>query len=190
MSQRAAVAACLVLAWAGAALAGEEEPAVGSVWVSKEACPFEGCSYGKWLVEKRTLVRRAPNLNSPIVATLEQGAHVDALTGEIHVSPGRARVRRQPPKAGAVLDPNADILILDYVGEGYSRVYQTGQFAQVKIARTKERCRSDPNPRYCWVEVLREPVCKWWARIEARDGQVKGWVLVDEGGVRPIDKFE
>lgn len=101
-----------------------------------------------------------------------------------------ARVVGKPHKSGAGLLTAEEILILDYVGEGYSRVYQAGQFAQVKIARAKDQCRNDPNPRYCWVEVLLEPVCNWWAQIGARDGQIKGWLLVDEDGVRPTDEFE
>jgi hypothetical protein len=54
----------------------------------------------------------------------------------------------------------------------------------------KDRCERNPDPRYCWAEVLLEPVCRWWAQVEARHGQVKGWVLVDEGGVQPKDVLE
>lgn len=79
------------LATSGTALAASEAPAVGTVWVSKGACPYEGCSYGKWPVQKATAVRREPNLHALIVAMLDEGEQVDALRGEVHVRPGRAR---------------------------------------------------------------------------------------------------
>jgi hypothetical protein len=190
MLSRLAVVVYLMVAWPGLSFAIPEAPAVGEVWVSVGACPFEGCSYGKWPVQKATPVRREPKLSTPIVATLQQGEQIDALRGDVHVFPGRARVVDQPHNSAAGLDPEEDILILDYIGEGRSRVYQTGHFAQVMIARTKERCQSNPNWRHCWVEVLLEPVCNWWVEIEARDGQIKGWLLVDKGNVRPTDEFE
>jgi len=57
--------------------------------------------------------------------------------------------------------------------------------SQVKFARSKRRCVESPNRRYCWAEVIREPVSTWWVRVEL-PGSRTGWVLMD-GGLEPTD---
>jgi len=158
-------------------------------YISKGACPFEGCSYGKWPVVKRVTAYAEPDKSSSVVVVLHPGEQVEAVTGEVHVIPGRARVVGKPHRSAKELDPSKEILILDYVGEGYSRVFQDGRFTSVKIARSKKRCRERPNWRYCWVAVLQEPVSQWWVFVRTLDGNLEGWVSMEGGALRPIDRF-
>jgi len=158
-------------------------------FVKKGACPFEGCTYGIWDVLKDTFVYEKPDKKSREIGQVQLGEKVRALTGNIYVIPGRAKVTGRPHRSASNLNPEEEIFILDYVGEGYSRVFQDGIYAEVKIARSKNRCKSNPNWRYCWVEVIEEPFVNWWVFIKSLDGKTKGWVLMEGGVLKPIDSF-
>ena len=154
-------------------------------YVAKGACPFECCTYGVWSVVAVTDVRSQPDTTSTVIVTLQQSDSVEAVTGEVHVIPGLARVTGTPHSSAANLSPDLPIEILDYIGEGFSRVRQGTQLSQVKIARTKQRCTQSPNWRYCWVDVVREPVSVWWVQVRLPDSLL-GWVRMD-GTLRPKD---
>lgn len=158
-------------------------------YVKKGACPFEGCTYGNWDVLKDTYVYEKADQNSRKIGSLQHGEKVRALTGDVYVIPGRANIIDRLPNSANNLDPKKEIFILDYVGEGYSRIFQDGVYAVVKIARTKNRCKEKPNWRYCWVEVIKEPVTYWWVFVESLGGKIRGWVLMEGGVLKPIDAF-
>ena len=169
--------------------AGAEELKVP--FVRKDACPFEGCTYGKWPVRKEATIHSDPDRTATVIAILTPGQEVNAVTGEVHVVPGRARVVGKPHKSASDLDPTREFLILDYMGEGYSAVYQAGRFSSVKIARTKKRCQENPDLRWreCWAEIIEEPSVDWWVLIKTLDGQHEGWVLMEGGVLEAIDRF-
>jgi hypothetical protein len=155
-------------------------------YVVKDACPFEGCTFGMWKVLRDVSVYKDPNSNSEIVVKLKAGTIANVETGIINVVPGRARVIGNPHRTASGVAPNEEILILDYIGEGYSRIYQGGTFYQTKVARKKGQCSKEPNWRYCWVEVLEEPVVKWWVKVRS---EKIGWVLMEDDVLKPIDSF-
>lgn len=155
-------------------------------YVATDACPYEGCVYGTWSVHERAALREAPDSASAVVRELKPGEEVEVLTGEVHVIPGRARVHIKPHMSASDLDPAKEVLILDYLGEGYSRIYQDGRYFSVKIARTKTRCRERPNWRYCWAEVIEEPISHWWVRVAGRAEKAAGWVLVKGRALGPV----
>ncbi len=157
------------------------------VFIQKDACPFECCVYGVWQVVSDAKIYEKPSATAQIVGTLKAGSTVQVTTGEVHVIPGRARAVSTPHKSAASLDPDAEIEILDYLGEGYSRVRQGRTVAHVKIARTKERCVDKPEWRYCWAEVLREPITDWWVLLGSKSSHPKGWVRMQDGGLRAND---
>jgi hypothetical protein len=156
-------------------------------YVKKGACPFEDCTYGVWDVIKDTYVYEKSDKKSREIGQVKQGEKVRAVTGNVYVIPGRAKVTGKPHRSASDLDPEKEIFILDYIGEGRSRVFQDGIYAIVKIARSKNQCKENPNWRYCWVEVIEEPVSNWWVYIESLDGKIKGWVLMEGEVLKPID---
>jgi hypothetical protein len=158
-----------------------------SPYISKGACPYEGCTYGTWGVIKKTDVYSEPDDSSGIIAALNPDEEVQAVTGDVYVIPGKAVVTGKPHKSAEGLHLSAEIFILDYIGEGYSRIYQNGRFMSVKIARTKKRCQHNPNWRYCWVKIIEEPVSDWWVFIRSEKQNVEGWVLMKEGSLRSTD---
>ncbi len=153
-------------------------------FIVEEACPFEGCSFGTWKVLKNTFVYKESNIESGVVNKLISGTEVSIETGVLYVIPGKAQVTGEPYKTASAIKTNEVIYILDYIGEGYSRVYHDGTFYETKVARTKEQCSINHNWRYCWVEVLEEPKVKWWVKVQG-----VGWVLMEGNQLKPIDAF-
>ena len=153
-------------------------------FVVKDACPFEGCAFGMWEITKNTPVYKKPNIESDIYSNLVPGTKANVETGILYVVPGKAKVIGEPYRLPFEIKINETIYILDYIGEGYSRIFYNGIFDETKIARTKERCSRRPNWRYCWVEVLEEPKVKWWVKVKDL-----GWVFMEGNPLKPIDAF-
>jgi hypothetical protein len=163
---------------------GEFEAAETKVEVVKDACPGEGCAFGGWEVYKDTPVRAVPDDTSPPIGMLAPGEPITAKTGEIHMVPGIAKVVGPLPEHGKGIDKNKPVEILDYLGEGYSRVRQGSDYFEVKVARSHTEC-PERTIRYCWVELVREPTeGKWWVFVQVKGRELKGWVDMDIPGIR------
>ena len=154
-------------------------------YVRKGACPFEGCTYGIWDVLKDAVVYTDPDKKAQMSGRLKPGEKIRALTGNVSVIPGRAKITGRPHPSAASLNPEKELWILDYIGEGFSRVFQDGRYAEVQIPRSNASCRE--NPKFCWVEILEEPIASWWVLIESLDGKFKGWVLMEGDVLKPVD---
>ena len=149
-------------------------------FIVEGACPYEGCTFGMWKVLKDTPVYEKANIESKIVTLLSSQAMANVETGVLFVVPGKAKITGKPYKTASALNPEKLVFILDYIGEGYSRVYQDGKLYNTKIARNKERCTEIPNWRYCWVEILQEPIVNWWVKIKGL-----GWLSMDTTPLAP-----
>lgn len=156
-------------------------------YISEGACPFEGCSYGEWNVQKQTNIYLKPNKNSKIIGTLNPGESVTALTGNLYVYAGIAKITGNPYKESKDLNIDEMVYILDYVGEGRTRIYQNGKFYITKIATTNDQCKDKNDWRRCWVEVVKEPESFWWVKVQYKKSI--GWVLIEKGNIKPIDRF-
>ncbi len=148
----------------------------------ENSCPFEGCSYGIWEVLKETPVYKETDVNSEILGVLLVGTETDIETGVSYITPGKAKISGEPYKAAKKLNREEFIFILNYLGEGYSRIYQNGEIIETKVARTKGQCAENPNWRYCWVDILEEPIDQWWVKVKGL-----GWVPMEGNPLKPID---
>jgi hypothetical protein len=155
------------------------------LFIAKGACPFECCTYGIWSVGKDTSVYERPDMDSRILATLAAGDMVEVVTGEVHVVPGIARITAKLHRSAQSLDRQREVEILDYQGEGYSSVRQGNVIQQVKIARSKRQCLNNPDPRYCWVDLIEEPDTRWWVQLESV--YPGSWVNMESGGLKALD---
>jgi len=155
-------------------------------YVQEGACPFECCEYGLWEVLKKDTVYSLPDSTSPSVGLIQPGEKLQAETGNVYVIPGIAKIIGKPYGIAKDLDSNKNVLILDYIGEGFSRIYQDGNFYETKIARTKDECKEKSNSRYCWVEILMEPISTWWVKVRINK-DLMGWVIMSRESLKPID---
>ncbi len=158
---------------------------IGSLYISKDVCPFEGCSYGDWRVHQLTSVYAEASKQSQVISKLPPETTVKTLTGDVHVIPGEAKMKGLPYDRTLGLDPAKLIYILDDVAEGQTRISQNGNFYITKIATSKKRCLGKPDGRRCWVDVLKEPVSMWWVKVHV--AQLDGWVLVENNNLEAID---
>jgi hypothetical protein len=153
----------LVLIVALMALASPVTPP--SLYVSKGACPFEGCAYREWLARRSLPVYERAG-GARIIARLQKGERVQALNGEVHCRPVRVIAGRDDPAAGSYEPTSPRIrkgqmfYLLHYEGEGHWRVWFSGQITTVEMApREMPRARST-----------------WWARVKTASGTI-GWVI-------------
>jgi hypothetical protein len=136
-----------------------------SVYVSKGACPFEGCVYRDWIAKRDLTVYDRPD-GTVIVDQIHQGERVHAVTGEVHCRPVRVVAGRDHPEPGSYEPTSPRIrkgqvyYLLHYLGEGQWRVWFRGTLTVV------EGLDSDA-PR---------PKTTWWAKIETPRGRI-GWVI-------------
>ncbi|MCP3674721.1 MAG: hypothetical protein GY829_09690 [Gammaproteobacteria bacterium] len=166
-------------------------PALGiditDLYISENTCPFEGCAYGEWHVQKETIIYSEQSIESEVLGKLEPATTVVTLTGNVHVVPGKAKIIGEPYHESPDLDPNKVVLILDYVGEGRTRIFQDGKFHITKIATDNSQCKNKSDWRRCWVKIIKKPSSTWWVKIKYK--QSFGWVLIHSGNIKPIDWF-
>ena len=152
---------------------GAEESVHPAVYVDKEACPGEGCTYGTWKVLKESPLRARPDMTSRVVTTCRIGSAVSAATGEVHTAAGEFTVTK---KQGAFV-PGDIIWVYSYLGEGSFKVWFGGRFMDQDLGFSPwggsggSRCEVE---RFCWGQLKRELDMVWWVQIKNVDG-VTGW---------------
>ena len=158
------------------ALPQEKKPARD--YVSKEACPFECCTFRTWDVYADTILYDKPR-GEKVVARVGKGEKVEGLTGEVHIRPMAVAVRHSPPYLN--VSTGAIVFLLDYLGEGIRRVWVDGKVLELDIhGNIHDHCPF-PDCR-CWGEYVYPvtPVTEdersgtWWVKVKTRDGAV-GW---------------
>jgi hypothetical protein len=139
-----------------------------SVYVSKGACPFEGCVYRDWIAKNNLDVYDRPG-GSSIVDHIRKGERVHAVTGEVHCRPLRVVATRNHPEPGSYEPTSPPIkkgqvyFLLHYLGEGQWKVWFRG-------AVTIIEGRSPDAPK---------PATTWWAEVKTLRG-VTGWVIATD----------
>jgi hypothetical protein len=139
-----------------------------SLYVSKGACPFEGCVYRDWTAKKDLDVYDRPGGNLT-VDHIRKGEWVRAVTGEVHCQPLRVVATRNHPEAGSYEPTSPPIkqgqvyFLLHYLGEGQWKVWFRG-------AVTIIEGRPPDAPK---------PTTTWWAEVRTVRG-ITGWVIATD----------
>jgi hypothetical protein len=149
-------------------LPADEKPS--NPYVARDVCPFECCTYRTWSVQGSTPLFDKPESDTQI-AHLDEGDTVEALTGNVYL---------QPKPVGVVHDLKLDrettvpageiVFILDYMGEGYSRIFYRGKTYSTSTYFLRSRCPR-PNGR-CWGEFLTHDTARhdWWVKLRTPEG--------------------
>ena len=143
------------------------------------ACPFEGCVYGPWTTSAETTVYAAADASSasftvPAGTALEadRGFVLVTRLGEVVVD--AASDLYLASGETAPLAPGDTLLVLDYEGEGSSRVWFDGRIGFSEAGGFQGPPGEEPALR-----PLTEAVTEWWAHVTAPDGR-RGWLWMDE----------
>ncbi len=152
--------------------------------ISRPACPFEGCTYGPWILKQRTIVYAAPKTAASQVAVLEVGTKVVSLTGEVHtLRYGKIRVLRDnvvtcnqdnyPKKL--FLKRGEYVYEFEYLGEGQHKVWHPQGICVLFQGWSLPKAPLSPSE--AWGVLEQEGIQEWWVRIKVPQTGVKGWVL-------------
>jgi hypothetical protein len=164
-------------------------------WIDYNACPFEGCTFGKWIVKHESTIFTTWKEGRKPWATLRKGEIVNGLTG-VHITyePDRIEVLKPIPELG--LQPGDMILRYMYRGEGFADLWANGQWkkeydSSFITEKNASGCLSD-----CSARVVSEGRKDWWVRVKTSAGKT-GWTKVEDqfncmdslGGDEDCDKL-
>jgi hypothetical protein len=139
------------------------------------ACPFEGCTYWEWSVERETVIRETMDENSPIAFVVKAGEKVTGITGVVITTrPGRAEILKPIEYYGTNLRPGDIIYILTYVGEAHYVTWLKGKMFEF-------------SPLGDDLRVDNEPESVWWVKVKNSKGQT-GWSN-QPGNFGGMDRF-
>ena len=165
------------------------------------ACPFECCVYGTWRFLTSADVRSEPLPAAPVVAMIRAGQSVRATRGQVRMDTlGIVLVRRDFRDEHFRNDYRAGdtLLVLDYVGEGYSRVWVRGERRMLDLSFVLSEHGPPVGRDSAAMVELRAPARQWWAQVTlpvpvakdsgARPAARTGWVhMTPEIDVRGAD---
>ena len=145
--------------------------------IDYNACPFEGCTFGKWKVIKAAQVYTSWESGRTALLTLKPGDEVTGLTG-VHVTrrPDRILVKQAIPNLG--LKPGDIVLRYMNLGEGFANLWFNGAWHKGEDASFVTEKDGEGCVRDCPATVTADGAKEWWVKIKTSDGKV-GWVLVE-----------
>ena len=143
--------------------------------VSENACPFEGCTFREWTVEKDSILDSSWQDGRKPLGELKSGERVQGLTG-VHITrqPDRFLVTEPIPALG--LKVGEVVLQYGEWGEGTADLWAGGQWHKNYDWGQTENSQlvlSEAN-----LKLVRHGVKEWWVRVKRSDG-LTGWVLAD-----------
>src|SRR5438105_4994279 len=143
--------------------------------VEFNACPGEGCQFGKWTARQAVTVYSTWTAKRKPLAHLKPGEKVTAITGvDIVLSASHGVFDRDVPEFGA--KKGDDLYSFAYCGEGAEDIWTHGRFIKCTDPnfswKPGEGCQENCNGRY--LELGKS---EWWVRIRLKDGRT-GWVHV------------
>lgn len=146
--------------------------------VDLNACPFEGCTFGKWTVIKKSVLYTSWKADRVAAGNLSKGEPVVAITG-VHVTwkPDRIRVVQEIPDLG--LKPGNVILRYMYQGEGFANIWANGKYMDSADCSFITEKSGDGCSRNCKAVVEEDGVKEWWAQVQSSSGKT-GWTLVND----------
>jgi hypothetical protein len=142
------------------------------------ACPFEGCTFRKWIAIKDVVLYSTwKEARSPVV-TLKNGEVVTGITG-VHITYEPDRIQVLQPLPDLQLQPGDIILRYMYRGEGFADVWSKGRWRKqfdcsFITEKSSSGCLFD-----CAAKVISEGRKDWWVQVKRAQGQ-SGWAKSED----------
>ena len=141
------------------------------------ACPFEGCTFGKWTVTKNSILYDSWERGRQPIGELTKGETVIGLTG-VHITnkPDEIRVLQAIPGLG--LKPGDTVLRYMYLGEGYANIWANGKYMKETDCTFITEKSGGGCLRDCPAVVQVEGQKEWWVKVKQSSGRI-GWVKAE-----------
>lgn len=164
------------------------QPAPKLPFFDWNACPFEGCTYGKWTASVAVDVFDTWKASGKRIARLPTKAVVTGVSGVVIThKPGVIRLNRDLPQDG--LRRGDTILTYTYRGEGFSAAWFKGRFyREYDITFTKWPDGSGCLETDCAGTYVDLGEKVWWAKVRMRSGTT-GWVNMNTTEFGGVDRF-
>ena len=145
--------------------------------IDQQACPFEGCQFGRWTVRQRVPLYSTWKRNRTLVVTLHKGQVVRAITGiNITLEPSEILVTAPIEQYG--LKPGDRVFGYMNLGEGFFNAWFNGLWLDVfDGSSVAPGCSRD-----CHARLVNPGRLEWWVQIKVTD-RVAGWT-------RQTDRFD
>jgi hypothetical protein len=146
--------------------------------IDYNACPFEGCTFGKWKVTKNSTLFSSWQQGRSKIGRLNLGEEVIGVAG-VHITrkPDGILVKRAIPDLDA--RPGDTILRYMYVGEGFANIWIHGQWHKEYDCTFVSEKDDGGCSRDCSASVAEYGMKEWWVKISTHDGKT-GWVRVED----------
>ena len=161
-------------------------PAPQLPYLDWNACPFEGCSYRRWIARKPFTFYDTWKEQGRPVGAIAKGEAVTGITGVvITFKPGVIRMDRDLPDG--TLHSGDTILTYTYRGEGFSSVWFKGRFySEFDISFTKWPDGQGCGGTHCAATYVDLGQKVWWAEVQLKSGR-RVWVNMDDAEFDGID---
>jgi len=175
----------LVICWLMALLAAGQVPSEKAAAgepslpvVDDNACPFEGCTFRKWVAARDSTIFSSWKDDRKPMSTLKKGEVVTGLTG-VHITYEPERIKVLKPIPELHLQPGDIILRYMYRGEGFADIWVKGQWKKEYDCTFIREKDSSGCLRDCPAKVISEGRKDWWVRLKTAQGLV-GWIKVED----------
>jgi len=142
--------------------------------IDYNACPFEGCTFGKWIVTRETsLFSTWREGREALGVTLKKEQIVTGLTG-VHITyePDRILIREAIPELR--VQPGDIILRYMYHGEGFCDLWAKGQWKKEYDCTFITELNHGGCLRDCAATASSEGKKEWWVQVKTPQGAT-GW---------------
>ena len=154
--------------------------------IDYKACPFEGCTFGKWIVVKDVELYSTWKEGRRAVATVKSGKVVKGLTG-VHITYEPDQVQALVDLPELRLKAGETILRYMYHGEGFADIWAKGQWKKNYGSSFITETDGSGCLRECSAKVVSKGRKDWWVRVKTSSGVI-GWAKV-EGQFDCMDVF-
>jgi hypothetical protein len=149
----------------------QDEPSLPVI--DENACPFEGCSFQKWIVRRDVTLFSTWKQDRKPLAKVPKGRVVTGETG-VHVTWEPDRVNVLKPIPELLLKPGDILLRYMYRGEGFADIWASGQWKKEYDCSFIQEEDGSGCTRNCGGKVISQGRKDWWVRVKTAVG-VTGW---------------
>lgn len=146
--------------------------------IDYKACPFEGCTFRKWLLIKDVSLYSTWKEGRKPVATVKSGQVVTGLTG-VHITYEPDRVQALQPLPELQLQVGDIILRYMYRGEGFADIWAKGQWKREYDCTFITEKDNAGCLRDCAAKVITEGRKVWWVQVKTKEGSI-GWAKAED----------